>query len=278
MLRFGLVSLLAALGTASGVHAFEFRCRFVERTGTVDTVISGNFINAEDGSVHNIRIQFGVFDDASGPAPEGGFLGWNLGSIVVSGSESNSDERRNGPGVGGRLSPFNFASGPNSNGNPPLPGGDPFTMLTEIDATLGTQSPQWICNPDGTIPPQPPPVVRGRNTFVSVFAFSIDPSQFGRHYTVSVAGNLTAATSWLPIGNPVPPDCGGDPHLPDDDVPGVLTYAPMPTAPQAIGCELFVYAPEGPTPAPAALLGLGLLAAARRRRVYVHVSMRPRVF
>lgn len=260
MKNLALIGTLAVLGISGSASAFTFQCRFVERIGNADVVLENNFINASDLGVHDIRLQFGVFDDAADMAPEGGFVGWNVGTIEVSDSVSNSDERRNP----GRLSPFNFASGTNANGNPPLPAGDPFTMLTEIDATLGTQSPVWVCNPDGSVPPQPTPIIRGRNIFVSVFAFSIDPNNLSTaSYDVTARGNLIGATSWLPIGNPIAPDCG-DPADPADDVPGSVTYAPFPTAPTPFTCVLFV----GIIPAPsaAAFFGLGALVVCRRRR------------
>jgi len=258
--KLALFGILAVAGAASSANAYEFRCRFVERVGSTDVVLDNNTIDASNANVRNIRIQFGVFDDAAGVAPAGGYVGWNVGTIAVSGAVNNSDERRNN----GRISPFNFAAGPNSNGNAPLPAGDPFTMLTEIDNTLGTQSPSWVCNADGTIPPQPAALVRGRNTFVSTFAFSIDPtSTSSTSYTVTIGGNTIGADSWLPVGNPSAPDCG-DPADPLDDVPGAVTYAPFPTAPRAISCVLNVQII--PAPGAAALLGLGGLLAARRRR------------
>jgi hypothetical protein len=256
--KLALFGILAVAGAASSANAFEFRCRFVERIGNQDVVLAGNTIDATDGAVHNIRLQFGVFDDGAGAAPAGGFVGWNVGTLTVSGAASNSDERRNN----GRLSPFNFASGPNSNGNPPLPGGDPFTMLTEIDATLGTQSPIWQgCDANGNPVPQPPAVTRGINSFVSVFAFSIDPNAGASDYTVTAGGNLIGATEWRTVGTPTPPDCSD----PNDPQPGSVTYAPFPTAPQAFTCVLNVHAAI-PAPGAAALLGLGGLIAGRRRR------------
>ena len=145
----------------------------------------------------------------------------------------------------------------------PLPAGDPFTMLTEIDATLGTQSPIWVCDAQGNAPAQPAATVRGRNTFVSVFAFSIDPNAGAESYTVTAGGNLIGAASWLVVGSATAPDCG-DPADPSDDVPGAVTYAPFPTTPQAFTCVLSV--DIIPAPGAAALLGLGGLLAARRRR------------
>jgi len=259
--KLALFGILAVAGAAGSASALTFNCRFVERVGSTDVILPNNQIDfaTTGGAARNIRVQFSVVDDASGAAPAGGFVGWNVGTVAVSGSVSNSDELRNP----GRLSPFNFASGVNANGNPPLPAGDPFTMLSEIDNTLGTQSPVWVCNADGTVPPQPAAAVRGRNVFVSTFAFSVRPNAGASDYTVTIGGNLIAATSWLPVGNPSAPDCM-DPSDPSDDIPGSVTYAPFPTAPTAFTCVLTVHII--PAPGAAALLGLGGLLAARRRR------------
>lgn len=255
---FGVLFVLSA---ATSADAWVFRSRFVERIGNTEVVlINDNILHAVDHGVHNIRLQFGVFDDGAGPAPDGGFVGWNVGSLVVNAVGFNSDERRNP----GRLSPYNFAGGVNSNGNPPLPAGDPFTYLTEIDATLGTQSPLWTCDPHGIVPEQPMAAVRGRNTFVSVFAFSVDPNEGSYDYTITASGNLIAATSWLPVGNPTPPDCG-DPADPLDDIPGSVTFAPYPTTPQGFTNVLSVYVGL-PAPGSAALLSLACLFVTRRRR------------
>src|SRR5688572_10619301 len=106
--------LITIASTAATADAYEFRVRFVERVGTNDVVLDGgDTILSPPGEEHRIRIQFGVFDDAAGPAPEGGYLGWNVGTITVNGGAGNSDEFRNSPsgqhnGVG-RLNPFTFA-------------------------------------------------------------------------------------------------------------------------------------------------------------------------
>lgn len=257
MKNLALVGLVGVLGTAASTNGFTFQCRFVERVGNNDVVLANNRIDVSDFRVHDIRLQFGVFDDATDPAPTGGFVGWNVGTMQVGGPIGDSDERRNP----GRLSPFNFADGTNANGNPPLPAGDPFTMLTEIDATLGTQSPIWICDAQGNAPAQPEATVWGRNTFVSVFAFSIDPNIGSTTYYVDVRGNLIAATSWLSIGTPTAPDCG-DPADPSDDIPGSVTYAPFATPPQAFACVLFINII--PAPGAAILFGMGGLFGARR--------------
>jgi hypothetical protein len=258
-----LFGLAVVAGAAASANALTFQCRWVERVGTTDVVIGGDgaTIDAGNGNLRQIRLQFGVFDDATGAAPAGGFVGWNVGSLTVSGPSANSDERRSGPAPGGRLSPFNFAAQPTANGNPPLPGGDPFDALTEIDATLGTQSPPWLCDAQGNVPPQPNAAVRGRNAFVSVYQISIDPAAGFTGYSITVGGNLIAATEWRTVGTPQPPECG-DPLDPSDDIPGQVTYAPFPTDPLAIHCTLFV----APAPGAAALLGLGGLLAIRRRR------------
>lgn len=259
MKSLALVGLLAVAAASGSANALTFQCRFVERVGVTEFVIANNSIGAANGVARDVRLQLAVVDDSE-PASAGGFLGWSDGSITVSGPESNSDERRNGPGPG-RISPFNSSSHPNANGNPPLPGGDPFTTLTEIDASRGAQSPIWVCDAQGNIPAQPPAVVLGRNSFVSVFAFSIDPRPGASSYFVTFTGNLVAATAWQTVGTPVPPNCG-NPADPNDDIPGSVTYAPVPTASLPFTCVLNV---QTPAPSAAALLGLGGLFAIRRR-------------
>jgi len=252
-----LFGLAVVAGAAVSANAFEYRCRWVERVGSTDVVIGGDGFDfdAGDGAPRRIRLQFGVFDDGAGDAPGGGFVGWNVGTMNISGAADNSIERR----TPGRVSPFNFATGPNSNGNPPVPaGGDvDFQSLTEIDSTLGTQAPFWGCNPDGTPLPQPNAAVRGRNGFVSVYEITIDPSDGFAEYSITVGGNLIAATEWRVVGNPIPPDCESEPPT-----PGTVVYAPFPTDPVAFTCSLNII----PAPGAAVLLGLGGLLAARRRR------------
>lgn len=252
-LALSALSLLAVCGSA---NAFEFRCRFVERVANQDIVINGNQVAVTPGVTRNIRIQFGVFDNASGPAPAGGFVGWNLGSLTVSGEHNNSTQQRNP----GRMAPFTFSPHPNANGNPPAPEGDPFTMLTEIDATLGTQSPAWVCDAQGQAPPQPGARMRGVNTYVSVYAFSLETGDVT--YSLIASGNLTGASAWQAVGTPLAPDCG-DPLDPSDDVAGSVTYAPMPTAPRAFSCILEVVAPS---PGTGATFGIVVLITAARRR------------
>lgn len=254
MKKLALFGILAVAGAATCANAFEFQCRWVERVGNVDTVIggSGATIDATDGAPRRIRLQFGVFDDGQGAAPAGGFIGWNVGTLAISGPAANSDDTR----TPGRLVPFNFANGVGANGNPPLPGGDPFTNLTDIDATLGTQSPFWGFDGEGNPLPQPQPVIRGLRGWTSVYEITIDPATGGSNYTVTAGGNLVAADAWLVVGSANPPD-------PDSGTPGSVTYAPSTTAPVAFDCVLNVMVPA---PGAAALLGLGGLVALRRRR------------
>lgn len=261
-----LFVLAVVAGAATSANAFQFRARFVERVGNVDTVIAGNELDVALGGVgHRIRIQFGVFDDAGGAAPAGGFVGWNVGTISVSGDPANSQDRR----TNGRISPFNFATGSGANGNPPPPtlagpdaAGFDFQMLTDIDATLGTQSPIWQgCDANGDPVPQPPAVIRGLNTYVSVYEITTTPSLTFSDYTITYSGNLVAASTWNTVGTPQPPDCS-DPSNPQ---PGSVTYAPFPLPPEAFSSVLTVHNAV-PGPGSVALLGLGGLIAARRRR------------
>lgn len=252
------IALITATSTSAG--AWEFRCRFVERVGTVDVPLPDDTIDASNGNVRNIRIQFGVFDDASGPAPAGGFIGWNPGSLLVSGPEGNSDERRNP----GRISPFNSGGGPSPKTViPPGSSADPFTELHGINATIGLQSPIWVCPPDQSVPPPPPAPVRGRNTFVSVYAISINPNPGAVDYTITASGALLAAIDWQIVGTPVPPDCG-DPVDPADDIPGSITYAPFTAPAREFSCTLNVNVPS--PPGATVLIFVGGVALLRRGR------------
>jgi hypothetical protein len=203
------------------------------------------------GETIRLRIQFCVVDNAAGPAPAGGFIGWNLGALSLNNGQTGSR-------TPGRLSPFDFAPDPPGNG---VPSADPFTSLTDIDNTLGIQSPPWVCNPDGTIPPQPGPVIRGRNTFVSTFEFSTVISTVF-DFTANFSGNLIAATGWNTI-ECTPPDCG-DPADPSDDIPGTCLYVPVTLPPQTFSdCVRLI---NIPAPSAALLCFPGWLAVRRRRR------------
>jgi len=263
-----LFGLVVVAGAAASANALTFECRWVERIGTTDNVIGGNgsTVDFGDGNAHRLRLQFRVVDDASGPAPAGGFIGWNVGTLAISGAAGNSEDRR----TNGRIAPWNFAAQPTANGNPPtagplgsgdLPGTD-FSGWTEIDSTVGTQSPAWTCDAAGNPNPMPAALVRGRGAFVSLYEITTDPGAGALDYSITAGGNLIAATEWRFVGTPNPPDCG-DPADPLDDVAGSVTYAPFPTDPVPFTCVLNI---RIPAPGAAALLGLGGLIAIRRRR------------
>ncbi|MBC7771499.1 MAG: hypothetical protein H7210_03275 [Pyrinomonadaceae bacterium] len=207
-----VMALVAFVLVCSRADAHEFRTRFVRWDGAAWLPISSGTFFGTRGVPYRIRVEVGVFDDAAGAAPAGGLVGWNAGRISTTGGSTSRSP--------GRLSPFVFASSPDSNG---LPGGDPFTCLTQINATLGTQSPAWGCSA-GTPLPRPTAVVRGVNTYVQLYEFTTTPG-VGSH-TIAIGGNLIAATQWQALGTPVPPDC-------PSGTPGSIIYAPVPTAPIA---------------------------------------------
>jgi hypothetical protein len=252
-----LVGILAVAGVAASANASEFRVRFVERVGNADVAIAdpSNF-DVSNGNARRIRVQFGVFDDAAGAAPAGGYLGWNVGTITVNGGAGNSDEFRNSSagvhnGVG-RLTPFNFApASGGANGLPPAnPPDSSFEALTAIDNTLGQQAFVWEFGN-----PQPQPRVFGLNTYVSTYEISVRPNAGALSYTIDFGGNVLAALEWRVVGEPIPPE--------DPDNDGSVTYAPFADAPRAFTAVLNVVVPA---PGAAALLGLGGLVAIRRRR------------
>jgi hypothetical protein len=253
MYRFAAAILVVASATA-GVDAYEFRVRFVERVGPAfggtDSELVNNTIDASNGGPRRIRVQFGVFDDGEGPAPAGGYLGWNVGTIAVSGGAGNSDEFRNSalgvPNGVGRLSPFNFAA--SANGANGVPAADPFDSLARIDNTLGHQDLVWESYPS---PPQPAPIIRGLNTFVSTYEITIDPSVNAQSYTIDFAGNLLAAVEWRFVALFV-----------IDDAPAVVTYAPLPTPPREFSATLHVLVPA---PVTVPLLPLLRVLSGRRR-------------
>jgi hypothetical protein len=222
----------------------------VERIGAVDHVIGGDGAMASfaPGTSHRIRIQFGVFDDADGAAPPGGYIGWNIGTLATTDGINTRTP--------GRLSPFNFAPNPPGNG---IPSADPFGVLTAIDNTLGTQSPVWGCGPDGLPLPMPPPTIRGLNTFVSTFEFTTRAPQ--RAYMITLGGHTVSASGWGIIGTPTPPDC---PYPPGGcDFPATVTYAPMTLPPAPITATLLIVVPS---PGIGAMLWIASVLAARRKR------------
>lgn len=236
------------LAWASPALAFHIEMRWVERTGTIDRVIGGDGAIATfaPGTSHRIRVQFGVFDDAQGPAPAGGDIGWNIATLAASGGEN----RR----TNGRISPFNFAPNPPGNG---LPSQDPFTSLAAIDNTLGLQAPAWGCGADGLPLPMPLPTIRGLNVFVSTFELT---TQTGNNtYAITLGGNTVVASGWGIIGAPTAPDC----EFPDP--PGSVVYAPMTLPPSPIAAALLIVVPG---PGSGALVCALCLRSLRRRRLY----------
>jgi hypothetical protein len=251
-----LLPLLIAEILTPPASGYVLRGQWVERVGTVDTVIPTiggvQGITLLPGSSHRFRIQFAAFDDANGPAPAGGFIGWNAGTLNAPlGTNSRTP---------GRLSPFNFAPDPPGNG---LPSTDPFTTLTSIDNTLGVQTLAWTGIPGGSDPGSPPPaVIRGLNRFVSTFEMThVQNFNYG---SIVASGHLLAASSWDIISSdppaPGPDGIFGTP----DDVPGSVTYGPLTLSPVSFEAPLnFIPIPSPTTAVP---LALAATITSRRRR------------
>lgn len=255
-----ITALLAVAGTFATANAYEFRCRWVERIGNQDVELQNSAIETQAGVPRLLRLQVGVFDGIGQPVPVGGLMGWNVGRINRSGNPGLADLRR----TPGRLAPFTFANQATANGNPPLPGGDPFQEITQIDATVASQTLAWRCNPDGSIPPPPPAVTRGINTFVSIYAIELT-GIVGSDFQIIAAGNLTAISRWNMFGTPNPPDCG-DPSDQSDDIAGTVMYIPEPLTGSPFSCVLNVHNVPGAGAGIAMSLGIGGLAVWRRRR------------
>lgn len=237
-------------GAAVNAHAYEYQCRWVECVGMDEVPIDDTVpFDISDGKPRWIRLQFGVFDDAAGPAPAGGFFGWSNGELLATGGIN-----RRTPG---RLEPFAFGTNPLGNGNPPLPNGDPFRSLTDIDATIGVQTPEWGFDINGAPLPQPGAVIYGRNEFVSVYDIMVTADGSGNNFSIMAMGDLFAALSWDVIGTPIPPD-------PATGELGFVAYSATTqstTMPQHCTLTFGV-----PTPGAATMLVMGLGAATRRRR------------
>jgi hypothetical protein len=238
----------AALVASSPAFAWEYRTRFVERIGTSD-VILGDIVEFAPGSTHRLRFQAGVFDNDDGAAPAGGFNGYTIGTIQTFGGGTWTR-------TPGRLAPFVFFPGPNANGNPPLPAGDPFTALSEIDAAIAIQSFPWTCDAQGNPNPMPLPVIRGRNEFISTYEITVvmDTRPTGE-LRVVFGGQFTAADDWRIQGNPVPPDC-------DAGEPGsVFYFCPLNGSRPLLTEELRIIPAPG-----SACLALLVAPLTRRRR------------
>ncbi len=251
----------ASFALSASCHAWHFQARFVQRIGNSDVLIN-NGLSIPQNEPTRIRLQFGVFDDASSPAPAGGFLGWNVGFLSITGIQQPT--RAGAHRTPGRLAPFTFSNQPNANGNPPLPGGNPFGSLTSIDNTIGIQSPAWTgCDEFGNPSPQPQPISRGINSFVSLYEVTLTPLDYYLVFNLNFQGNFIAATSWGTVGTPNPPDCG-DPDDPSDDLPGNVTYAPFALPGQQFSGS-FTFVSNG-VPAPTSVITFSLLSLARLAR------------
>ena len=206
----GAIALLVASSSAS---AWTFDFRFVQRVGNTDIPLAnGSIFNATPGAPVRLRIQFGVFDDGGGAAPAGGFVWWNNGTIVDSFAHHNTRPP-------GRLPPFNFSAV--GNGTPPVPSGEPFQSISQISADFLSQAPSWLLDSNGNPLPMPQPQVRGLNAFVSVFEITTTPGL--SNYTLTVDGDLVAASSWS-VFSATPPDNNNTPLDPSDDIPGSVAY------------------------------------------------------
>ena len=250
MKKLALIGLLAVTGVAASANAFQVQCRWVSRVGTVDTPIPAGGLPVTPGQVINLRLQFSLATDGQGAPPAGGFIGWNVGTINGTPDTAGSNAAR--------LQPFNFAPPPGFGGTQnPL-------HLNNVDNTLGTQAISWTGIPGTADPGSPPPaVVRGNNTFVSVFAVTVTAG--ATDFDVTAAGNAIAATSWNVISSTTP-DPGDDGVFgTPDDTAGNVTYAPA-TLPPIPFSNCVAHFVQIPAPGAAALLGLGGLVACRRRR------------
>ncbi|MBC7771677.1 MAG: hypothetical protein H7210_04205 [Pyrinomonadaceae bacterium] len=215
-------SILTLCGSA---QAWELRARFVERVGNVDIVLPDNRIEASNGRPRRIRLQFGVFDDAHGVAPVGGLFGM----IDVSYTSTEFTANR----TPGRLPAF--ASPPGANGEPAT---DPFVTLTNIDAVVGSQSIIWSCA-GGAPTPQPAAIVRGRNTFVSVYEITVDPDFQCTVPRFTLSGGVVAVGDWSLSGSPVAPICIDPPS------PGSVTYIAETLPPVPFSLELRAFKGHG---------------------------------
>jgi hypothetical protein len=244
MHRIRTAAPLVILAAACTANAYEFRVQFVERLGSFDSVLQDNRLITTTGIGSRVRIQFGVFDDAEGPAPLGGYFGWNMGSIAVGGIPGNSDEFRSP----GRLVPFTAA--PAEGGANGIPAGDPFEAITGVDNTLGPQNLAW--NFGG---PMPQPRIRGFNTWVSTYEITVVPNVSFQDYTITFSGSLMGVESWMIFGEPVPPT---------EQEPGSVNYVPVVDDPRQFSVELIVTSCPGP--GTVAAFALGTIVLNRRRR------------
>jgi hypothetical protein len=256
-----LASLLTVAGLTETTSAFILDCQWWHHVGPgpVDfaPVPATGLVVTTPGSVR-LRLRLGLFDDSPIPDPgfpgsvAGGIVGWNFGSLMASGECIEQFSR-----TPGRLAPYNFLPSQED----PLVG--PVLrdeLLSGIDASMGTQSPFWGCDANGVPLPQPQPIIRGLDGYVSLYEITLQVSGVGPA-SVTALGMGVAASTWFEIGEPIPPDCS-DPANP---IPGSVTYAPLvvrPSTPISCTAEIICI----PTPTGAGLLVLSFVFSRRRRR------------
>lgn len=260
MNRYLVVTALTAASVTSTAQAFVVDCRWTYNLST-----SGAFTPMPLGGLQNhdpsanpfvrLRLEFQV----SGAGADGGFIGWNVGTLLAEGDCCESLARTEFP----RRAPFNFLPNGNGASNPPMEPVPCGATIMGIDATQGFQTPIWECAPDGTPLPMPLPAIRGLSSFVSVYEVTLNLRAGVGTATVTAGGNALAASQWFTIGEPTPPDCG-DPLDPLDDVPGSVVYAPTTPPPMAFTCIAQINCI--PTPGGAAMLAVGGGLVMRRRR------------
>jgi hypothetical protein len=220
----------------------------VERVGNIDTPLmdGATFL---PGSTHRLRAQFGVFDDAAGAAPVGGYIGWNAGTLSNNGVGTWSR-------TPGRLAPFTFSPNPVANGSPTS---DPFTSLTQIDNTLGFQTFAWGCDGAGQPLPPPEPIIRGLNQLVSTYEVTVVAPNVPGTMNLTWSGNLFAVMRWnFDQVLSVPPDC-------DSGEAGTVFYGPIVAPPQTFSASLRMEVVPSPGTG-ACVLVLGCGGLIRRRR------------
>jgi hypothetical protein len=114
-------------------------------------------------------------------------------------------------------------------------------MLTNIDALIGDQTVVWNCS--GSVPaPQPTALIRGRNTFVSVYEVTLNANLRCLNTALTFSGSIVATGNWSVSGSPVVPICTEPPS------PGSVTFVANTLPPVPFTAALFAI--TGPPPAP----------------------------
>jgi len=222
----------AIFACVSAADAWEVRIRYVQRVGNEDVSIPNSMLPYQGDIPVRVRVQIGVFNNATGPAPAGGVFGM----LNVQFTSEGLSARR----TPGRLPPFTFPS--DGNGEPAT---EPFHALTNIDATVGAQTIVWDCT-KGVPGPMPGAVIQGVNTFVSVMEFTVTPSDwpcFQPQFTLS--GRIVPVASWSVDGTPVSPVC-------EPATPGSVRYVAqtLPSVRFLLQRLSFEIGSPGPVPPP----------------------------